>query len=106
MLFKKKKKENLQNLSLTEITSRLRGFILDSKINHGHELSVILGCPPISDELQEKEEYESDKRIERVAHLTPLFYAQAHALAEGAMEHQRSNVTAVSYTHLRAHETG
>jgi hypothetical protein len=28
-----------------------------------------------------------------VSHLTPLLYAQAHALAEGAIEFQRSNVS-------------
>ena len=87
---KRKKKEEL---TLADVTNRLRGFILDSQIQHAHELSVILGCTPLSEELQEKEEEESDNRIEKISTLIPLLYAHAHVLAEGAVEYQRSNVT-------------
>jgi hypothetical protein len=89
MKWKKPKDE----LSLSEISTRVRGFVLDSQIQNAHELSVILGCSPLSDELQEKEEEESDNRVERIAPLIPLLYAHAHLLAEGAVEFQRSNVT-------------
>lgn len=89
-MFKKKKKEH--NVpSIAEISSRLRGFIMDSQIQNGHELSVILGCSNISEELQIHEEQESDKRLEKIAHLVPLLYAYAHTLSEGAVEYQRSN---------------
>jgi hypothetical protein len=88
-MFKKKKKNNL---SVSEMTTRLRGFILDSQIMNGHELSVILGCSVISPELQEREEEESDKRIECIDYLVPLLYAYSHTLAEGAVEFQRSNL--------------
>jgi len=77
----------------TEINSRVRGFILDSQIQHAHELTVILGCSPISDEVAEREEEESDKRLQRIDYLTPLIYAHAHLLAEGAIEYQRSNAS-------------
>ena len=87
---KRKKKEEL---TLADVTNRLRGFILDSQIQHAHELSVILGCTPLSEELQEKEEEESDNRIEKISTLIPLLYAHAHVLAERAVEYQRSNVT-------------
>jgi hypothetical protein len=87
---KRKKKEEL---TLADVANRLRGFILDSQIQHAHELSVILGCTPLSEELQEKEEEESDNRIEKISTLIPLLYAHAHVLAEGAVEYQRSNVT-------------
>jgi hypothetical protein len=76
-----------------ELNNRVRGFILDSQIQHAHELSVILGCTPISDELQEREEQESDKRIERLDYITPLIYAHAHLLAEGAIEYQKATAT-------------
>jgi hypothetical protein len=89
-MWRKKKRDEL---SLGEISNRLRGFILDSQIQHAHELSVILGCSPLSDELQEKEEEESDNRVERIGSLIPLLYAHAHVLAEGAVEFQRSNIT-------------
>ena len=89
-MFKKKKTKN--KLSISEMTSRLRGFILDSQVQNGHELSVILGCSIISEELQEREEDESDKRLERIEYLIPLLYAYSHTLAEGAVELQRSNL--------------
>jgi hypothetical protein len=89
-MFKKKKKPT--GPSIAEVTSRLRGFIMDSQIQNGHELSVILGCSVLSEELQMHEEQESDKRLEKIEGLVPLLYAYAHTLAEGAVEYQRSNV--------------
>ena len=95
---KRRKKQN--DLSLADIATRLRGFVLDSQIQNAHELSVILGCSPLSEELQEKEEEESDARVERIASLIPLLYAHAHVLAEGAVEFQRSNITSESLKNL------
>lgn len=87
-MFKKKQKPQI---SLEEVTRRLRGFILDSQVQNAHEMSVILGCSAISEEVQEREEEESDKRTERISYLIPMLYAYSHALADGAMEYQRSN---------------
>jgi hypothetical protein len=78
------------DLSPSEISERLRGFILDSQIHNGHEIAVILGCAISSEEVMEKEEEESDKRVQRISYLVPLVYAMSHALAEGAMEYQRA----------------
>jgi hypothetical protein len=88
----KKKPKISATISMNDIAARLREFILDSQIQNGHELSVILGCPKISDEIAEREEEESEIRVAKISHLIPLLYAQAHALAEGAIEFQRSNV--------------
>jgi hypothetical protein len=87
----KRNKKN-RELTLAEVANRLRGFILDSQIQNAHELTVILGCSPLSDELQEKEEEESDNRVDKISSLIPLLYAHAHVLAEGAVEFQRANV--------------
>lgn len=76
-------------MTLTEITSRLRGFILDSQINNAHEISVILGCAPTSEEVAEKEEEESEKRVDAISYLFPLIYAHAHALSDGATSFQK-----------------
>jgi hypothetical protein len=92
---KKKKKKNKKvndPVSLSEVTSRLRGFLIDSQIQNSHELAVILGCSPLSEELREMEEDESDKRVDRISHLVPLLFAQAHALAESSIEYQKSNI--------------
>jgi hypothetical protein len=87
-MFKRKKKPKL---TLADMTSRIRGFILDSQINDGHELSVLLGCSVLSDEVQHKEEKESDKRVEKIAYLIPLLYSHSHLIAEGAVEFQKQN---------------
>lgn len=90
-MFKKKKKTS--GPSIAEVTARLRGFIMDSQIQNGHELSVILGCSVLSEELQMHEEQESDKRLDKIEGLVPLLYAYSHTLAEGAVEFQRSNLS-------------
>ena len=87
-LFKKSKAD----LTMAEISTRMRGFLLDSQINNAHEISLILGCAAESDELMEKEEEESEKRLERISHLIPLLYAHAQSLSQGAVEYQRSNL--------------
>jgi hypothetical protein len=85
-----KKKKN--ELSLADVTNRIRGLILDSQIQNAHELSVILGCTAISDDVQEREEEESDKRVAKISYLVPLLYAHVHLLSEGAVEFQKSNL--------------
>jgi hypothetical protein len=75
--------------SMAEISSRLRGFILDSQIHNAHEIAILLGCSISSIEVMEKEEEESEKRVERISYLFPIIYAHSHALAEGAIEIQK-----------------
>ena len=87
-LFKKRKPD----LTMTEVSIRLRGFLLDSQISNAHEISLILGCAVQSEELVEKEEEESEKRLERISHLVPILYAQSQALSQGAVEYQRTNM--------------
>jgi hypothetical protein len=77
---------------MMEVNSRLRGFILDSQITDGHEVSILLGCSAISDEVAEHEEQESDKRLEKISYLIPLIYSYAHLLAEGSVEYQKKNM--------------
>jgi hypothetical protein len=87
-----KKKKAKKVWTINDVSAKLREFILDSQIQNAHELSVILGCGKISNELAEKEEEESEKRVERISHLIPLLFAHAHALAEGSIEYQKSNL--------------
>lgn len=86
--FKKKSSE----VSIAEINTRLRGFLLDSQINDAYDISIILGCGHISTEVAEKEEEESEKRVERISHLVPLIYAHSQALSQGSVEYQRANL--------------
>lgn len=85
-------RESEADLSLAEINARLRGFILDSQINNAHEISVILGASISSEEVLDKEEEESDKRVSKISYLVPILFAHSHVLAEGATEFQKSSV--------------
>lgn len=86
-----KKKQPVKAPSVTEISSRLRGFLLDSQMPSPHDLAEYIGCSPISNEVAEMEEGESDKRVDEIALLTPLLYAFAHALAEASTEQNRTS---------------
>ena len=80
--------------NLAEAQRRLRGFFLDSHIEDTHELALAQGCSPISDEVADREEEESDKRTDKIAHLVPLMYAFAHSMAGGAIDSQRDTIEA------------
>lgn len=85
-----KKKDGNDDKSLPDLSGRLRGFILDSQIQEAHEVSTLLGCSAISDEVAKKEEQESDKRVERISYLFPIVYQYARILSEGAVAYQKS----------------
>lgn len=83
------KKKLLKELSLSDMSNRVRGFLLDSQIQHPHDLALIAGCSPISDEVAEREEEESDIRLARVSYLIPILFAYAHTMAEVSTEFQK-----------------
>ena len=84
-------RKKAKRLNLTDLQSRLRGFILDSQIQNAHEVSLVLGCSNISDDVALKEEQESDKRVDKISSLIPLLYAYARLLSEGTTEYQRTS---------------
>lgn len=79
-------------LTLASINERIRGFLLDSQIQDAHEIARILGCSLISEEVAQREEEESEKRVEKVSYLIPLMYAQANLMAQGSVDYQRVNL--------------
>lgn len=81
-MFKKRKAKYQQITSVNQIKAYLREFILDSQIPNAEELSRQLGCTPISDEVLEREEDESELRVERISHLIPLLYGYAALFSE------------------------
>lgn len=83
MIFRKKKKPKYKSItSVTQIKSHLREFIMDSQIPNADDVSVKLGCPPISDEVYDKELEQSDLRAEKISFLIPLLYGYSALFAE------------------------
>lgn len=86
-----RKKNLLKELSTSDMSNRVRGFLLDSQIQHPHDLAVIVGCSPISDEVADREEEESENRLAKVSYLIPVLFAYAHTMAEAATEFQKAH---------------
>jgi hypothetical protein len=80
--FKRHRPKYKKIRSINQVKVHIREFILDSQIPDGDLISVDLGCPPISDELLEREEQESDTRVERISFLIPLLYGYAALFSE------------------------
>jgi len=91
-MFKKKTPKIAQINSLADVKSRIREFFMDTQSSDADEMALQMGCVPLSDELMEKEEEESDKRIERVAYLLPLLFSFAHLYSQGMVMETTSNV--------------
>lgn len=93
MIFKKKKKlEKLSSINnMLDIKNKIREFFLDTQSPDADEMSLSIGCVPISDELMEREEEESDKRIERIAYLLPLIDSYSNLFAQAYIKVNLSN---------------
>lgn len=77
-----RKPKHKQVTSVSQVKATIREFFLDSQIPNSHDISEDLGCPPISNDVAEREEEESDKRVEKIAHLVPLLHGYSTLFAE------------------------
>jgi hypothetical protein len=83
---KKKKIEVDEDALMAEIMYRIRGMFLDSQLEDAQALSVLVGASYVSPEVAEKEQRDSDARVQRIAHLLPLIAAQTYQIAEATTE--------------------
>lgn len=90
-MFKRKKPKYTQLTSVKEIKKKIREFILDSQVPNANEVALALGCVPISDEILEREEEESDLRVERIQFLIPLLYGYASMFSQAFIQEARNN---------------
>jgi hypothetical protein len=73
LIFKrKKKKKNRVEIKHVPLPILMRQAIYDSMLEPAEGIAEALGLPPISDEVSEMEERESQKRLERFASLIPF----------------------------------
>lgn len=91
--FKKKKIEITVDELTTEVMSRIRGLYLDAQFKDAFALSVLSGTSMISDEVAEMEQAESDRRVKRIEHLTPLIVAQTFAIAKSNVELDKTGIS-------------
>lgn len=78
-----KKKSSLDKIvSISDVKNRIREFFVDTQNPDAIEMSLRMGCTPLSDELIEREEQESDKRVEKVAYMLPLIVSFANLYAQ------------------------
>jgi hypothetical protein len=81
-----------EDMSIPELTARIREFIYDSQLPEAEEVVAYLGMSEISEEVLDKEYEESENRVSEISHLIPLLYAFAHTMAEGITEYQKADV--------------
>jgi hypothetical protein len=73
LIFKrKKKKKSRVEIKHIPLPILMRQAIYDSMLEPAEGIAESLGLPPISDEVAEMEELESQKRLERFASLIPF----------------------------------
>jgi hypothetical protein len=81
-MFKKYKKPKYATItSPQQIKAYIREFMFDTQIPDAYEASEVLGCPPISHDVQDKYEQESELRVGRISNLIPLLYGYAAMFA-------------------------
>lgn len=89
----RRKKKDTSPFSLSDLSQRLRGLILDSQLPGAYEISYELGASAISDEVAEREEQESDRRLDEISYLLPLLYSFSKTLVEGAITIQKQTLS-------------
>jgi len=76
---KVKKKVNIKSLPLPVL---IRQVIYDTMLMPAEEIAYAMGLPPISDDVAEMEERESQKRLEKFSSLIPFIDSHADIAAK------------------------
>lgn len=84
--FRKKPQQIDAEALMGEIMYRVRGMFLDAQLEEAFALSVLAGASYVSDEIAEREQQDSDKRVERIAHLIPLIHVQTYQISKATTE--------------------
>jgi len=82
MFWKKKPKTKHIRIDHPTLPVLIRQVIYDTMLMPAEEIACIMGLPPISDDVAEMEERESQKRLERFATLIPFIDSHADIAAK------------------------
>jgi hypothetical protein len=88
MFWKKKPAKSVRSVN---VENHIREFLFDCQIPEANEIALALGSPYLSRELIEREEQESDRRVEPVEHLFPVLEAYAVLISEGVVAAQKKD---------------
>jgi hypothetical protein len=55
-------------------------------------MSILMGLSPMSDDVAEHEEQDSDARVDKIDHLIPILFAFSTTMAQAAVAHQKAHV--------------
>lgn len=81
MFWKKKSQAKRIDIKHLPLPVLIRQVIYDTMLMPAEEIANIMGLPPISDDVAEMEERESQKRLERFAKLIPFIDSHADIAA-------------------------
>ena len=81
MFWKKKSQAKRIEIKHLPLPVLIRQVIYDTMLMPAEEIANIMGLPPISDDVAEMEERESQKRLERFAKLIPFIDSHADIAA-------------------------
>lgn len=81
MFWKKKTKAKRVEIKHLPLPVLIRQVIYDTMLMPAEEIANIMGLPPISDDVAEMEERESQKRLEKFAKLIPFIDSHADIAA-------------------------
>lgn len=82
MFWKKKSKVKRVEIKHLPLPVLIRQVIYDTMLMPAEEIANLMGLPPISEEVAEMEERESQKRLERFATLLPFIDSHADIAAK------------------------
>jgi hypothetical protein len=82
MFWKKKSKAKRVQIKQLPLPVLIRQVIYDTMLMPAEEIAYAMGLPPISDDVAEMEERESQKRLERFSTLIPFIDSHADIAAK------------------------
>jgi len=90
-MFWSKKTEKDTQPKMIDVESHIRELLFDSQIPEANDIALLLGSKPISADLLEREEEESDNRVAHVEHLLPLLHSYATLISGGVIQFQKKD---------------
>ena len=80
-----------KNAAVQLVKTKIREFLYDTQVEDAEHMSELMGCTPISDDVQDREITESETRVEQISHLIPLSYTFCLIFSEAVTKHEAAH---------------